>query len=830
MGRFRGMSVGHALAAGAAAVLKLRDWCGVASTCAAVHRLRRLAVSLCLLLALFLCLAACHKPDQGEQKPAAQRSSTVAETSESGDAVQYTVKPQPDNAAIVIGINYRDSEGIRDLEKAEGDAEAVKNALVEDCGFNPDVVVSLLGPDAIYRRIHNALHGLCDLNTGTVVFFFSGHGQVFNGRDYLIPYDGELDPDYADRNICLDDVYRLLAASGFERQVMLIDACRGNIASTARGSGGEQETGFVEPDWGSIETDGDGHGMGVIFGTKFNELSHEPPELDHGLFTQALLSAMAGKAVDPKGRITYDSLYEAVLTSMKQLSFQVGYSQTPERVIPTGLSGTIVLGEREVTHPPKRDLPSGGSVNDASGVATEVTVDPSVCIQPANSALVVGINDYQSEYAPDLRYAESDAHAVRDALVRDCGLLAHRVSLLTGSEATHLNIRNALQGLKKSGNGTVLFFFSGHALSLDGEDCLVPYDGEFDPRVESRALSLGQIIDDVRDSACGNLVLLLDCDCSSASATHTIGDDRSGHEKRIGIILGSAPGSPGFEVPPQEDGVFTLEHGVFTYALLETLKDSAFGADGTMTFGSLHQALVAEMTTLGSTTGVDQLPAAPTVEGAMSAAPIVLAVRKQAAVLRPYRQELTEFQQQLDECRDTGDLATEGELLHSIGQTHVSLGEPDQALDYFEQALTVSRELADAERESRILADMSSLCDLLGEDEKATAYQEMSAAALPEGGFFLDTHTRYYDESELESFTADQLALAVNEVLARHGRGFAFEKWRRHFQEQSWYEEDPLYPVTSNGAYDDSRAYLELLNDFERANYDLLVRLREERR
>jgi hypothetical protein len=96
-------------------------------------------------------------------------------------------------------------------------------------------------------------------------------------------------------------------------------------------------------------------------------------------------------------------------------------------------------------------------------------------------------------------------------------------------------------------------------------------------------------------------------------------------------------------------------------------------------------------------------------------------------------------------------------------------------------------------------------------------------------GYFLETNTRIYTESELSSLSLNDLNLAVNEIYARHGRGFKSAKWRDYFHAQPWYSEDPSYP-RKNGDYDDATAEKTRLSDIERQNLAILTRLRDARK
>jgi len=64
---------------------------------------------------------------------------------------------------------------------------------------------------------------------------------------------------------------------------------------------------------------------------------------------------------------------------------------------------------------------------------------------------------------------------------------------------------------------------------------------------------------------------------------------------------------------------------------------------------------------------------------------------------------------------------------------------------------------------------------------------------------FADSNSRYLAREELQGLSADQLALARNELFARKGRHFKDDALRAYFSQFSWYQprawEVPLSPV-----------------------------------
>ncbi|MEM7355534.1 MAG: caspase family protein, partial [Acidobacteriota bacterium] len=88
--------------------------------------------------------------------------------------------------ALVIGIDEYPRFGRESqLAGAINDARAMAEALVEACGFSPDGVDRLLGPQATRRAILDALERLSQRvrSEDQVVVFFSGHGSQMTDRE-----------------------------------------------------------------------------------------------------------------------------------------------------------------------------------------------------------------------------------------------------------------------------------------------------------------------------------------------------------------------------------------------------------------------------------------------------------------------------------------------------------------------------------------------------------------------------------------------------------------------------------------------------------------------
>lgn len=121
------------------------------------------------------------------------------------------------------------------------------------------------------------------------------------------------------------------------------------------------------------------------------------------------------------------------------------------------------------------------------------------------------------------------------------------------------------------------------------------------------------------------------------------------------------------------------------------------------------------------------------------------------------------------------------------------------------------------EEQNRIMDEI--IIDIMGEGEgdpaETNSTDDLDEVEKSENGTYIleDSDTRYVTEDEVASLSPEEVRLAKNEIYARHGRIFDSEDLREYFESQSWYHGE-IEPED----FDES-----VLNDYERANIDLLV-------
>ena len=243
------------------------------------------------------------------------------------------------------------------------------------------------------------------------------------------------------------------------------------------------------------------------------------------------------------------------------------------------------------------------SVTDTDGISREELIHITrVKARGDIWAIVIGINQYQ--HTRNLKYAVNDAQAFKDYLKDYVGLPDERIFYLANQEATKSKIERLLGTTikrKASRDDTVIIFYAGHGAvepdpsNLDGdgfEKYLLPYDADLED-LYSTSISMNDIRTIFTRISAERLIFIADTCYSGASggrtmmATKTRANLSDKFYDRISrgkgrVIISSCSAN---EISKEDD---TLQHGIFSYHLLEGLKGRADqDGDGIITVSEL---------------------------------------------------------------------------------------------------------------------------------------------------------------------------------------------------------------------------------------------------
>jgi serine/threonine protein kinase len=205
----------------------------------------------------------------------------------------------------------------------------------------------------------------------------------------------------------------------------------------------------------------------------------------------------------------------------------------------------------------------------------------------AGVALLIGIDRYlHAEQIPSLRFASRDAQAMARVLADPdiCGFPQENVVLLTGEEAARdAIVRQLSKELPAAAQGAevVVFYFAGHGMvqrvGVREEGFLLPHDA--DPEdLMTRGVAMGDIDRWIAGIGAA-LIVCLDC-CHAGKiitrSTRSTARNLEFHPTVLHEIAASGrfvlascdAGQKSLESPE-------LEHGLFTYHLLERVKGAA---------------------------------------------------------------------------------------------------------------------------------------------------------------------------------------------------------------------------------------------------------------
>ena len=203
------------------------------------------------------------------------------------------------HACIAIGINQY--QLLQPLSYAQEDAEALYGFLTEEAGFAPDGCLLMtdsspsLWGQSTYPNRENILRltqSLCaeHLQQGDLLWcFFSGYGVSYEGKDYLMPVDGN-PADIQGTGIPVELLLNTLKKAPTETVLVLVDMNRSQIVKAGE-TIGSQTAELAR----QLE-------IPTVLSCRPNQVSRETSALRQGFFTTALLEGLrSGQCTTLKG-------------------------------------------------------------------------------------------------------------------------------------------------------------------------------------------------------------------------------------------------------------------------------------------------------------------------------------------------------------------------------------------------------------------------------------------------------------------------------------------------------------------------------------------------
>ncbi|MEG4396548.1 peptidase C14 [Microcoleus sp. BROC3] len=203
------------------------------------------------------------------------------------------------HACIAIGINQY--QLLQPLSYAQEDAEALYGFLTQEAGFAPDGCLLMtdsspsLWGQSTYPNRENILRltqSLCaeHLQQGDLLWcFFSGYGVSYEGKDYLMPVDGN-PADIQGTGIPVELLLNTLKNAPTETVLVLVDMNRSQIVKAGDTIGSQTAELARELE------------IPTVLSCRPNQVSRETSALRQGFFTTALLEGLrSGQCMTLKG-------------------------------------------------------------------------------------------------------------------------------------------------------------------------------------------------------------------------------------------------------------------------------------------------------------------------------------------------------------------------------------------------------------------------------------------------------------------------------------------------------------------------------------------------
>ncbi|AFY39268.1 Sulphatase-modifying factor protein [[Leptolyngbya] sp. PCC 7376] len=239
--------------------------------------------------------------------------------------------------ALVIGINQY--QNLQSLQYAVNDAELMRNyftrAGFERVFYFTDNSPEISSPNGGYvstvpttGNLFSFLHDFFEqpaLNDGdNFWFFFSGHGIRDEGKDYLMPCDGN--PRLLEKTaISTQYITERLRNCGADNVILFLDACRNEGAKAGIGIGAGKYQGVI-----------------TIASCSPKEKSYEIEQLGHGSFTYALEEAL--RIQGENNCATVERLERRLKTRVREINrFHQKPDQSPYTVVEPASKYHLIL-------------------------------------------------------------------------------------------------------------------------------------------------------------------------------------------------------------------------------------------------------------------------------------------------------------------------------------------------------------------------------------------------------------------------------------------------------------------------------------------------------
>jgi len=214
--------------------------------------------------------------------------------------------------------------------------------------------------------------------------------------------------------------------------------------------------------------------------------------------------------------------------------------------------------------------------NTVTSYRENITIHADIPKQkPKLYAIVAGVNEFETPSVNNLKYSQNDAKAIKEVAENKMSTLFDdvEVTYLTGKEVTKANILKAAQSIRKKAKltDTILFYISTHGRAARGKLYLVPQNN----KLVKDWIDFEETFQAIQSIKALNQIFIIDA-CESGKANDIVSavyDSRASvlaKSSGVHMLLATTKGTSAFEHPDKN-----IKNGVFTYRILQTLKDKS---------------------------------------------------------------------------------------------------------------------------------------------------------------------------------------------------------------------------------------------------------------
>jgi formylglycine-generating enzyme required for sulfatase activity len=193
------------------------------------------------------------------------------------------VVPAGTERRLALVIGNKDYQKLSPLRNPLNDANGMTLAL-EQLGFE---VIKTTNAD--YRTFLNAVNRFkdCLSNSDVALFYYSGHGLSYGGKNYLMPTDADISclDQIEEYGISLNRILGDISAKGVRNSFVLLDACR-NVPNLKVGDNTKKD---VNVNNGLVKPTNNPRGSMIVYATEEGSTADDNVSEKNGLFTSALL-------------------------------------------------------------------------------------------------------------------------------------------------------------------------------------------------------------------------------------------------------------------------------------------------------------------------------------------------------------------------------------------------------------------------------------------------------------------------------------------------------------------------------------------------------------